>query len=209
MNDRNPILHNLCRDAQDILEPVDHEDYGGFEHSPRGGIMNAPDKRIYARMIEMISPKSTRVRKSCLLIALLFLGLCLLAVAASALSNLGLPRHSTTVVQLSALEKARLSEVLHLRKTLGETVWPGWSEADIPLMVYNEQYAFLVGMADPPAGWMKVPALEQRGGPWEEVPGDLFEGRPYYRTPITDPEKTPEVLPLWWAPLVGTFKPRI
>ena len=140
----------------------------------------------------MVTPRSSRVRKSCLFIALGFIGLCLLAVAASALSNLGLPQHSTTVDQLSELEKARLSEVLHLRQTLGEAVWPGWSKADIPLIVYNEGYAFLVGMADPPAGWMKVPALEARGGPWEEVPGDLFEGRPYYRTPITGPEKTPE-----------------
>jgi hypothetical protein len=41
-------------------------------------------------------------------------------------------------------------------------------------------------------GWKKVPNLEPRGGSWEEVPGDTFEGRPYHRTPITNPQKTPE-----------------
>jgi hypothetical protein len=39
---------------------------------------------------------------------------------------------------------------------------------------------------------MKVPSLEPRGGPWEIVPGDTFEGQPYYRTPLTDPQKTPQ-----------------
>ena len=140
----------------------------------------------------MKSSKSFNIKKGCLFIPLGLIALCILAVAASALSNLNLPQHSTTLDRLSELEKARLSEVLHLRTSLGDAVWPGWSQADIPLIVYNEQYAFLVGYPDPPAGWMKVPSLEPRGGPWEQVPDDAFEGRPYYRTLITDPQKTPE-----------------
>jgi len=113
----------------------------------------------------MKSLKHPRIRKFCLFFPLGLVALCLLAAAASALSNLGLPQHSKTVEALSDLEKARLSEVLHLRRTLGEAVWPGWGQADIPLIVYNEQYAFLLGYADPPAGWKKVPTLEPRGGP--------------------------------------------
>jgi len=140
----------------------------------------------------MKSSKSFNLKKGCLFIPLGLIVLCILAVAVSALSNLNLPQHSTTLDRLSELEKARLSEVLHLRTSLGDAVWPGWSQADIPLIVYNEQYAFLVGYPDPPAGWMKVPNLEPRGGPWEQVPDDAFEGRPYYRTLITDPQKTPE-----------------
>jgi len=120
------------------------------------------------------------------------LALCLFAAAASMLSNRGLPQHSTVTGRLSDLDKARLAEARHLRQTLGETAWPGWSQADIPIIVYNEQEAFLVGYPNPPAGWRKVPSLESRGGPWEEVPGDLFEGSPYYRTLLTDPAKTPE-----------------
>lgn len=136
--------------------------------------------------------KSFNLKKACLLIPLSLLGLCFLLVAISALSNIGLPRHSTTLDHLDDLEKARLSEALHLRLALGNSVWPGWAQADIPLMVYNEQYAFLVGYPNPPAGWMKVPSMEPRGGPWEEVPNDTFEGHPYYRTPLTDPQKTPQ-----------------
>jgi hypothetical protein len=108
------------------------------------------------------------------------------------LSNIGLPQHSQTIDHLSELEKARLVEVIHLRKSIGDNVWPGWSQADIPLIVYNEQYVFLVGYPDPPAGWKKVPAMEQRGGPWEIVPDDTIEDQPYYRTELNDLNKTPE-----------------
>jgi hypothetical protein len=138
------------------------------------------------------SSKSTLLKKSCLFIPLSLLAFIILIALASFISNLNLPQHSTLVDQLSELEKARLSEVLHLRSTLGESTWPGFSQADIPLIVYNEKYAFLVGYPNPPDGWRKIPSLEQRGGVWEQVPGDLFEGHPYYRTLITDPQKTPQ-----------------
>jgi hypothetical protein len=136
--------------------------------------------------------KPSKLKKSCLLIPLSLIGLIALLLAVSALSNLGLPQNSELTDHLSDLEKARLSEVIHLRTTLGDAVWPGWSQADIPLIVYNEQYAFLVGYPNPPDGWLKVPILEGRGGPWEQVPDDSFESQPYYRTPILDPNKTPE-----------------
>ena len=136
--------------------------------------------------------KPSKLKKSCLLIPLSLIGLIALLLAVSALSNLGLPQNSELTDHLSDLEKARLSEVIHLRTTLGDAVWPGWSQADIPLIVYNEQYAFLVGYPNPPDGWLKVPSLEGRGGPWEQVPNDSFESQPYYRTPILDPNKTPE-----------------
>jgi hypothetical protein len=136
--------------------------------------------------------KPHKTRKTCLLFPLGLFGFILLLVAASALSNLGLPQRSITLDHLSDLDKARLSEALHLRAALGDATWPRWSEADIPIIVYNEQYAFLLGYPNPPAGWKKVPSLELRGGVWEVVPGDTFEGQPYYRTPIIDPQKTPQ-----------------
>ena len=43
-----------------------------------------------------------------------------LLILVSALSNLGLPTRSTVVDRLSDPEKARLTEVFHLRKALGE-----------------------------------------------------------------------------------------
>ena len=117
----------------------------------------------------------------------------LLAIAAAALSNIGLPTQSQVVERLSEAEKARLEEFYHLLRTLGDAVWPGWGQADIPVIVHNEAYAFLVGHPDPPPdGWTMVPRNEPRGGPWQLVPDDTFQGQPYYRQPLADLKATPE-----------------
>ncbi len=118
--------------------------------------------------------------------------LCVAVVGISTLSNLNLPTHSQVTDHLSDLEKARLAEAIHLRQTLGDTVWPGWGRLDIPIIVYNEEYAFLVGYPNPPAGWVKMPQGEPRGGPWEAVPDDTFEDQVYYRQRLANPEITPE-----------------
>ena len=126
----------------------------------------------------------------------IFGGLIVLMVGltlVTALRNRSLPMHSEVVERLSEAEKARLAESFHLRETLGDAVWSGWGQADIPVIVYNEAYAFLVGYpGEPPAGWAKMPQQETRGGPWEVVPDDLFRGEPYYRQPLPNPNKTPE-----------------
>ncbi|MFO7743745.1 MAG: hypothetical protein R6X31_15710, partial [Anaerolineae bacterium] len=86
-------------------------------------------------------------------------------------------------------------EMFHLRRALGSQVWPGWGEAEIPVIVHNEAYVFLVGYPEgetPPDGWVRVPRDEQRGGPWEAVPGDTFQGQPYYRQQLVGTEETPE-----------------
>ena len=133
-----------------------------------------------------------KVRKFLSVTILSLTGLCLLLVAISALSNLGLPQNSAVVETLSVADKIRLAETFHLRKTVGDAVWPGWGQADIPAIAYNESYAFLVGYPNPPEGWIKVPQGIQRGGPWELVPGDTFDGVSYYRQSLSDPEVTPE-----------------
>jgi hypothetical protein len=136
--------------------------------------------------------KSSQGKITCIFIPLVIFGLLVVILAVSALSNLGLPQRSSVVDHLGQLEKTRLSEVFNLRADLGDATWPGWSSVDIPIIVYNEGYAFLIGYPDPPDGWTKFPSMEQRGGPWEVVPDDSFESQPYYRTPITDPNKTPQ-----------------
>ena len=115
-----------------------------------------------------------------------------LIVGIIVLDNRRLPTRSEVVDRLSAGEKARLVEALNLRHSLGETVWTGWGQADIPIIVYNEAYAFLVAYLDPPPGWIQMPQNKARGGPWEVVPGDRFLGQPYYRQPLPDPEATPQ-----------------
>lgn len=118
--------------------------------------------------------------------------LCIATAGLSALSNRRLPTQSSVVDHLDPLQKARLAEVQRLRQALGDTVWPGWRQADIPIITYNESYAFLVGASDPPAGWVKVPGREQVGEPWEVTPDDMFLDQPYYRQPLPDPDVTPE-----------------
>ena len=103
------------------------------------------------------------------------LALLLLAVLTSLLSNIGVPTRSKSVERLAPVERNRMAEAQHLRRELGEAAWPGWGEPKIPILLYNEQYAFLLGYPAAPSGW-------------ETVPGEEFEGRPCYRKPHPDPQ---------------------
>ena len=107
--------------------------------------------------------------------------LCLLAGGLSVALNGRLPSQSDSIPQLSAADKDRLAEYIHLKQELGDAVWPGFGQADIPVILYNEEYAFLVGLTNPADGWQTVPALEPQGAAWEIVPDDSFTGQPYFR----------------------------
>jgi len=120
-----------------------------------------------------------------------FLVIVVLAII-SAVYNLTLPEHSEIVDHLSANEKAYIAETINLQQKLGSEVWPGWSDLDIPVIVYNEEYAFLTGYPNPPAGWYKMPVEEFRGSEWEIVKTDDFFGKTYYRQALPNPEITPE-----------------
>jgi len=122
-----------------------------------------------------------RIRKFITIAILSLMGLCVVLLAFSALGNLTLPNHSASVEILSAADKTRLAETRHLLRKLGDEVWPDWGQTDIPKIVYNEEYAFLVGYPNPPDGWVKVPAGIRRGGGWEPVTDDTFMGEQYYR----------------------------
>ena len=136
-------------------------------------------------------PKN-RLRSCFVTVLLIFCGLCVLLLGISAISNLILPSRAVDTNTLTNLDKARLAEANHLRQTLGDSVWPGFGEANIPIIIYNKQYAFLVGIENPESGWSKVPVNEQRGGLWEVVPDDTFEGKPYFRQNLSDLNVTPE-----------------
>jgi hypothetical protein len=132
------------------------------------------------------------IRRIVLFLAAGLLILCLAGSAVSALANRSLPTRSKTVDRLASLEKARLGEALHLKAELGERLWPGWGQAGIPVILYNEAYAFLVSLPDPAPGWVKVPQAIRRGGPWEVVPDDRYDGQPYYRSRLPGGGITPE-----------------
>lgn len=114
-------------------------------------------------------------------VAAVLLALLLLLVAISAIINRSLPTESEVTDKLSAAEKARVAEFFHLREQLGNEVWPGWGTSDIPVIVYNEAYAFLIGYPNPPDGWVTIPQDQQRGGAWEPISDDLFGEAVYYR----------------------------
>lgn len=135
-------------------------------------------------------------KKGCLSVALrglmVIAGLCLLLIILILIINSRQPTQSTKIDRLSPADKARLAEVIHLRQALGDQVMPGWSQAVIPVIAYNEQYLFLVGCTDPESGWRKVPQNTQLGQDWEVVPGDDFYGQIYYRQPLPAPGVTTE-----------------
>lgn len=134
----------------------------------------------------MSDKNRNRVKRVALLLVGLLLVMCLVGAAVSFVTNRNLPTEAANAERLSDVDKARLAEITHLRETLGNDVWPGWGDATIPLIVYNDAYAFLVGYSDPPPGWVKVPQQEQRGGPWQPVPDDSFYGERYYRQPLDE-----------------------
>jgi hypothetical protein len=132
-----------------------------------------------------------RLQRLVLFAVLGLVGLCLGAVLLALIANQGLPQRSTVVERLSERERARLSEATHLRRTLGDAVWPGWGAVDIPFAIYNEEYAFLVGLPDPAPGWTMALG-RQRGAVWELVAGDTLDGRPYFRQRLANANETPE-----------------
>jgi hypothetical protein len=98
---------------------------------------------------------------------------------APAHSNLGFQVNENG--KLSDLDKAEIEEFFNLQKLLGDSVWPGFGKADIPVILFNDEWAFLAGYENPPGGWKKVPNMNQRGKCWEPVYNDKIFDRTYYR----------------------------
>jgi len=129
--------------------------------------------------------KRTGLRFMKIFFLAIFLVVCLL-IGISVLSNFLLSSHSPEVGYLSELDKSRISETYHLLHTFGNSLWPGWGNAYIPVIIYNEEYAFLGGYQNPPPGWIKVPQNINYGTSWELVPDDTLGNQPYYRQHLAD-----------------------
>lgn len=141
----------------------------------------------------MENKKRSRAKRILLILVGLMLVCCLSGTAVSLITNRNLPNDEMDAAQLSALDKARLAEIFQLRQTLGDQTWPGWGSADIPVIVYNDAYAFLVGYEGQPLdGWLKVPGEEPQGNPWQMAPDDTFQGQPYFRSPLPEDGATPQ-----------------
>jgi hypothetical protein len=94
---------------------------------------------------------------------------------------------------LNPADKADLAEIMRLKTELGDQVWPGLSRLDIPLILYNERFEFLVGEEKPPS-------------PWEAVSGDDFQGRLYFRRPAENPQSFAVAVGTRWAGSIGTLE---
>ena len=111
--------------------------------------------------------------------------LCIGAVLSYYFTNQSLPTHSKDPIALSDSDQGLYYEANHLRTELGGQVWPGWEQAKyIPFVAYNEAYAFLLGMADPPSGWTLPGKAAARGAAWEAVGGSNAHPAGYYRQPV-------------------------
>jgi len=125
-------------------------------------------------------------------VSLGFIIFILIVCIALALSNILVSSPAEGNNRLSDLDKVRISEADHLRQILGEQIWAGWGKADIPLILYNEKYAFLIGYQNPPSGWIKIPQQIYRGDIWELVADDRIEYQPYYCQRLVDVHISPE-----------------
>lgn len=136
-----------------------------------------------------------RKSKSCLLRSAVFvlalIGLCLFLAGMSAASNQHLPVEDSSDT-LSELDKARLTEALHLKNSLGDQVWLGWGQAHIPVIVWNQSYEFLANYDG------KVPPG------WSTMEGDNLDGQPYFRRKATHPQNFAIQLGNTWTASIAT-----
>jgi len=122
----------------------------------------------------------------------LFAKLVIVLMAVSAIYNTTLSSSSTVTEILTTPQKAYIAEYFNLQEEVMNDIWPAFSQVKIPVIVYNEEYAFLVGMENPDSGWFKMPSNEHRGDEWKVVENDDFNGETYYRQQLPDPAVTPE-----------------
>jgi hypothetical protein len=132
-------------------------------------------------------------RRTVLITALALPALCLLLAGVSAIVNSTLPDGSQDPDRLTAIEKAHAEEALHLKQAGGAALWPAWSAADIPVLLYNERNAFLLAFGEPPTGWIAVE-------------GDDFLGKPYYRRAWPKPQAFAEQIDTRWVGSLATYE---
>lgn len=120
----------------------------------------------------------------------------IIVVAAAAIflaaANSALPRASADPAQLSQLDLARLAEFAHLQRELGDTVWPGYGDQPIPVVLYNEATVFAAGLGNPPDGWRTVPGDRRVGGAWQPAADSGPGGMPIYQQPLPSSGETPQ-----------------
>ena len=93
---------------------------------------------------------------------------------------------------LSTEDKTQLKKALRLKKLFGSSIWPGFSEAEIPLILYNERYAFLIGHPAP-------------SPPWAAIDSDSFQGNLYYSRNVAESQAFAVPVEDLWAGSLDTI----
>ena len=96
--------------------------------------------------------KQKRRPRMIIILVLSLVGLCILTAGISFITNQSLPEPSSTPDNLIQQDLAHAEEALNLMDQLGDDVWPGLS-GNIPLLLWNEDYAFLINSQEKLAGW--------------------------------------------------------
>jgi len=107
------------------------------------------------------------------------------------ITNQSIKINPETNDSLADLDKARLSEALHLKTKLGDSVWDGLGQTDHPVVLWHSENSFLFGAKAKPIGW-------------EEVPNDQFQGEPYYRNSNFNPENFAMRIDNQWVASMAT-----
>lgn len=96
--------------------------------------------------------------------------LCLGALAVFAAINARLPQALDEPQRFTAEQAALVEEAAHLKRSLGDQVWPGFGQARIPLLSWNDVYAFVCLHPQPPAGWELLEQVQVGGQPCYRAP---------------------------------------
>lgn len=135
-----------------------------------------------------------QIRKGCLtkFKKITILGILIIGILMSilAIANHKYPKSSSNIDSLSKTEITRIREIDHLRHTIGNEIWAGFGDQEIPIVLYNEAYVFLDGVKEPAIGWKKVPFTKQMGRPWNPI--KINEEFEYFRQPIVSSDQVPE-----------------
>ncbi|MEE9270907.1 MAG: hypothetical protein V3V49_11680, partial [Candidatus Krumholzibacteria bacterium] len=94
--------------------------------------------------------------------------------------------------RLTEPESALLVEVRRLHAKLGSQVWPGFADARVPIVLFNDAYEFLADAVDPPT-------------PWEIVPDHRLDGSVYYRRAVGNPQGFAVRIGDLWAGSLSTL----
>lgn len=88
--------------------------------------------------------------------------------------------------RLTELDKLSLEETIQLNQQLGNKLWPGFADEEIPIILFNDIYEFIYAIAEP-------------GAAWQPVPEDNIKGDPYYYRPADNPQAFTTPIDSGWA----------